>query len=791
MRKFGHLPFKWKLTLVIMLTCVVSLLAACAAFVLFDIYQFRQGEIRELEAQVKMVSSATAVALARADEPAVGASLTGLKSREQVVAAAVYDSGGSIIAHYIKRESGERIPATPTTLLNRFSGNYLVVSRSIVAGDRRVGTVYLKVDLSEKVRGRLTRYANIVAMVMLFSCLVAFALSYRLQPLISRPITDLVRVARIVTEKQDYLIRAEKTSEDEVGSLIDAFNQMLATIQTRDAELQSANDMLEVYNQNLEKKVQERTAELARATCEAQEAKTAAELASKAKSVFLANMSHELRTPLNAIIGYSEMLQEDATDAGLPELVADLQKVHGAGKHLLGLINDVLDISKIEAGKMDLFLETIEVPTLIRDVVSTIKPLVQRNGNTLKVELGPNLQSLRADATKVRQALFNLLSNACKFTEKGTISLKVLFEPVANVGGGHYVFEVKDTGIGMTPDQLQKLFRAFTQADASTTRKYGGSGLGLAITRYFCRMMGGDVTVESEPGQGSTFTIKLPALVAAARIPVLDTTFSQKERRFTQIPAGASKILVIDDDPTVHDLMARYLGKEGFQVVIAPGGKEGIEMAKQVKPDLITLDVLMAEMDGWAVLSELKADPATADIPVIILTMFDDKEMGFALGASDYMTKPIDRERLVNVLRKHHQSHLPCHVLVVEDDPTIRQMVRRVLDKEGWLVREAENGQAGLKAVAESAPTIILLDLMMPIMNGFDFLRELRQNEEWRNIPVVILTAKDLTVEDRVHLKGNVELILQKGDYTRERLLEEVRDLVRSSIPAPEPPPKP
>jgi signal transduction histidine kinase/CheY-like chemotaxis protein len=785
MRNFGHLPFKWKLTLIIMLTCVVSLSAACAAFVLFDIYQFRQGEIRELESQARIIGSASAAAVAQGNERDVEQTLAGLKTKEQVVAAAIYEYTGRVLGYYVKFASGELIPTNPSALLNRFSGNYLVVTRSIMAGDRRVGTIYLKEDLSQKVRGRLTRYANIVAMVMLCSCLVAFVISYRLQPLISKPITDLGRVARIVTEKKDYLIRAEKTSEDEVGHLIDAFNQMLGTIQTRDAELQSANDLLEVYNQNLERKVEERTAELARATDEAQEAKTAAELASKAKSAFLANMSHELRTPLNAIIGYSEMLQEDATDAGMPELVADLQKIHGAGKHLLGLINDVLDISKIEAGKMDLFLETIEVPALIRDVVSTIKPLVQRNGNTLSVEVAAELPAMRSDATKVRQALFNLLSNACKFTEKGTISLKVLFEPGANVGGGHFVFQVRDTGIGMSPDQLKKLFRAFTQADASTTRKYGGSGLGLAITRYFCRMMGGEVSVESELGQGSTFTIKLPALVAAARIPLLDTTFSQKERRFTHVPAGASQILVIDDDPTVHDLMARYLSKEGFRVMIATGGKEGIAMAKQNKPDLITLDVLMAEMDGWAVLSELKADPVTADIPVIILTMFDDKEMGFALGASDYMTKPIDRERLLNVLRKHHQSHLPCHVLVVEDDPTIRQMVHRVLDKEGWLVREAENGQAGLQAVAESTPTIILLDLMMPVMNGFDFLRELRRNPCWSNIPVVILTAKDLTVEDRAQLKGNVELILQKGDYTRERLLQEVRDLVKSSLPAP------
>jgi CheY-like chemotaxis protein len=228
--------------------------------------------------------------------------------------------------------------------------------------------------------------------------------------------------------------------------------------------------------------------------------------------------------------------------------------------------------------------------------------------------------------------------------------------------------------------------------------------------------------------------------------------------------------------------MTRFLTREGFQVSVAPDGEEGIRLAKEVKPDVITLDVLMAEMDGWAVLSSLKAAPETADIPVVVLTMFDDKEMGFALGASDYMTKPINRDRLLGVLRKHHQSHLPCHVLVVEDEPSIRQMVRRVLDKEGWTVQEAENGRQGLEAVAKHPPSIILLDLMMPIMNGFDFLRELRRNEQWRRIPVVVLTAKDLTNDERAQLKGNVELVLQKGDYSRERLLEEVRDLVKDSL---------
>jgi DNA-binding response OmpR family regulator/anti-sigma regulatory factor (Ser/Thr protein kinase) len=423
------------------------------------------------------------------------------------------------------------------------------------------------------------------------------------------------------------------------------------------------------------------------------------------------------------------------------------------------------------------------VDTLVQDVVSTIKPLVQQNGNQLEVELGENLGTMKADATKVRQALFNLLSNACKFTEQGTVSLRV----ARDIGSSEewVRFEVSDTGIGMTPEQRARLFKAFTQADASTTRKYGGSGLGLAITRYFCRMMGGEIQVRSEMGKGSAFSIRLPAIVQGNKPTVVDTTFVPRERRVPVPPEGASRVLVIDDDPTVHDLMTRYLGREGFEVMVAPGGREGLRMARELKPDVITLDVMMAEMDGWSVISALKADPETAEIPVIIMTMLDDREMGFALGASDYMTKPVNRDRLLGVLHKHHQSHLPCHVLVVEDEPAIRQMVRRVLEKEGWTVREAENGREGLLAVAQTRPSIILLDLMMPVMNGFDFIRELRKNNEWAKIPIVILTAKDLTVEDRAHLKGNVELVLQKGDYSRERLLEEVRDMVKASLSGP------
>jgi signal transduction histidine kinase len=395
MSRLRNFSFRWKLTLIVMLSCVVSLVAACSAFVGFDLYFFRQAAVKELQSTARLLSAANSVSLESGDHGAVQLSLAALRTQEQIVAVAVYDVENRVVAAHRQVGMDEPIPERPDAVDSRFRGDSLTFYSPVMVGERRIGTVYLKADLRGTVRERLATYLQIVAMVMLISGVIALAISAGLQPLIVRPIMELLRVARLVTEKQDFVVRAEKTTDDEVGRLVDSFNGMLAMIQSRDAELQSANDLLEAYNLDLEKKVNERTAALERASAEAQAAKQvaeesqqSAEEASRAKSVFLANMSHELRTPLNAIIGYSEMLEEDANDAGLTDFVADLRKIHGAGKHLLGLINDVLDISKIEAGKMDLFLETFAVETLVQDVVSTIKPLVQQNGNTLQVELG-------------------------------------------------------------------------------------------------------------------------------------------------------------------------------------------------------------------------------------------------------------------------------------------------------------------------------------------------------------------------------------------------------------------
>jgi CheY-like chemotaxis protein len=425
---------------------------------------------------------------------------------------------------------------------------------------------------------------------------------------------------------------------------------------------------------------------------------------------------------------------------------------------------------------MDLYVETFDLATMLRDVETTIQLLVEKNANTLVVSRSNYLGDMRADLTKVRQNLFNLLSNACKFTQQGTISLDVTRE-VAD-GLDWVTFRVSDTGIGMTSDQMAQLFQPFTQADASTTRQYGGTGLGLAITKHFCQMMGGDITVQSELGKGSTFCFTLPATVSDPRVQPALSEQSPSE----VLSAGAGVVLVIDDDPTVRELLQRSLAREGIRVVCAAGGEEGLRLAKQLHPTAITLDVMMPGMDGWAVLTALKADAELADIPVVMLTIIDDKNLGYALGAADYLTKPVDRERLVAILQKYRREDSSRLVLIVEDDAAAREILQRTLETEGWAVTTAENGSVALQRMAEQRPALILLDLMMPEMDGFQVVEALREREAWRPIPIVVVTAKDLTTEDHLRLNGYVEKILQKGAYSCEALLAEIRDLVTACM---------
>lgn len=519
------------------------------------------------------------------------------------------------------------------------------------------------------------------------------------------------------------------------------------------------------------------------------------EIASRHKSEFLANMSHELRTPLNAILSYSQLLREEAEEAGQDALIPDLQKIHGAGQHLLQLINDILDLSKIEAGKIDLYLETFDVAALVRDAVTVVRPLAERNGNALAVDCPHDLGTMHADQVKVRQALLNLLSNAAKFTEDGTIRLTVRRQPggradplaaspvPATTGDGAvFSFTISDTGIGMTEAQLGRLFEAFSQADSSTTRRFGGTGLGLAITRHFCRLMGGDVTVESRFGVGSTFTIRLPAEVAPDAVPASHDSAPGPDAADGDPGDGGPVVLVIDDDPSVRELMQRFLRGERLRVVGAAGGQEGLRLARALRPAAITLDVMLPGLDGWSVLSALKSDPELAEIPVTMLTIVEDRRLGYALGADDYLTKPIDRARLLAALRRCRRGGGAGAALIVDDDPATREVVRRALELDGWSVDVAENGRAALARLAERRPDVILLDLIMPELDGFGLIAELRARPAWRDVPIVVMTAKELTEEDRCRLDGSVRAIIQKAGAAAELSLADVRALVAASI---------
>lgn len=546
--------------------------------------------------------------------------------------------------------------------------------------------------------------------------------------------------------------------------------EQIAEKKTR--EIYEANIELIELNSNLEEIITHRTEELARARDEAV-------ASNQAKSLFLANMSHELRTPLNAIIGYSEILTEEAVENGLKDFIPDLNKIQSAGRHLLSLINDILDISKIEAGKMDVYAEQFSIVNMIDEVASTISHLVKKNGNSFAKELADGLGEMNSDLTKVRQILFNLLSNASKFTENGIVTLGV--SPAQLNGAAAVAFSISDTGIGMTPQQLGKVFESFTQADASTTRKYGGTGLGLAISRHFSEMLGGSLNVTSQSGEGTTFTVILPLKYQAKRQSssiepqaVMDDRNSLNSERKT--------VLVIDDDPTVRDILSRHLKEHGYNVITTPSGEEGLALARQYYPDLITLDVMMPLMDGWTVLSELKHDNALRHIPVVIATITDDRNLGFSLGASDFIHKPIDKERLFMAVDAHCRKSTVRSILLVEDDEDTRDVTRRMLEKANCDVLEAENGRIALESLASNRPDMILLDLMMPEMDGFEFLTAIRSQEQWQDIPVIVVTAKSLTDEDRQQLDGRIAQLYQKGTHSIDHIVKEVNSRLNALV---------
>jgi signal transduction histidine kinase/CheY-like chemotaxis protein len=485
------------------------------------------------------------------------------------------------------------------------------------------------------------------------------------------------------------------------------------------------------------------------------------EAANRHKSQFLASMSHELRTPLNAIIGLTEMMVSNAARFGTEKAAEPLRRVHRAGTHLLGLINQVLDLSKIEAGKLELNPTVVDLALLIDEVVGTARQLVEQNKNRLVVEAHDNLGSLMVDPMRLQQILLNLLSNACKFTKAGQVTLRV--RKIID-GQSRIEFAVADTGIGMTAEQQAKLFEEFSQAESSTAQRYGGTGLGLAITRKLARMMGGDVIVNSEAGNGSVFTVRLPGG---------DATGPSEEN-----PAqGGDCVLVVDDDATARELIAEHLKAEGLLVVTAASGLEGLKLAKHLRPIAITLDVMMPDLDGWSVLAALRQDSELADIPVIMVTILDEQRRAASLGAAGYLTKPIDRERLRRMMGRFRTPARATRVLLVEDDADQRKRLRAWLEGQHWLVHEAANGREALACLQADRPDVILLDLMMPEMDGFAVVAALQKEPRWRDVPVIVVTARDLDAQDRARLNSGVQSVLVKEAFRPAELVERIRRL--------------
>jgi signal transduction histidine kinase/DNA-binding response OmpR family regulator len=766
MLKFRHYTIAKKLTWTNMLVSGTALLLACSAFFAYDFYTFRANIVRNLSLEAEIIGSNTVSALLFDDAQSADKTLSALAISPSIMSAAIYKSNAQLFATYA-RTSGEAPPSLHDlppgqTTTHWFENNQIILVDSIVLDGKNVGFVSIRSDL-HAINTRLRSYTLITTIVLLISLIVALLISEASQRLISKPIVQLAETARTISHEKSYSIRAATTANrDEVSTLIDSFNEMLDQIQQRDMALLGAQD-------ELEKRVEERTEQLAAANRELELRNREVEHATQLKSKFLASMSHELRTPLNAIVGFSDLLAEQAPGQLNPKQLRFVQHIKQGSTHLLQLINDILDLSKIEAGQLEFRYEDFEIKDALPEVLSTIRPLAMAKNITVHESSTAGL-FIYADRVRFKQVLYNLLSNAVKFTPNGG---RVDIKAYSQAKRIHV--SVSDTGIGIRPEDHTLVFEEFRQVEGSTNA-HEGTGLGLAISKRLVEEQGGTISLESDLGKGSKFTISFPI---GEQGSILEEPASVSP---AQVKADSNPlVLIVDDEEAARELLTSYLAP-AYRTVTAGSGPDALEKAKHIRPHAIILDVLMAEGNGFETLVALRKAPETADIPIIILSIVDQKKIGFALGATDYLVKPIPKHILLGTLSKYvfTSSIDDSAILLVDDDPKSLELLTETLRSAGYETQSVQNGARALEVLSSKIVDAVLLDLLMPGMDGFEVIRHVRSRPNLQDLPIFVMTGKTLTSEELNLLNSQTQAFFQKNGPWQTQLVAEIARVLNS-----------
>ena len=769
MLKFQHYSISKKLTGMNMLVSGSALLLACIAFFAYDLYTFRVGILGNLSTEAQILGSNTVSALVFNDPHAAGNTLSALNTSPHVIYSAIYTPDGQIFAGYWRDGGGKPLPmpAIPVgqTQAHWFANGKIVLVQAIIFQGKLTGFVYILSDL-KAINDRLKSYALIAAAVLLLSLIVALLISRMSQRVISSPVVHLAETVRVVSHNKDYSIRAAATgNRDEVSTLIEAFNEMLGQIQERDTALRQARD-------ELEQRVLERTTELAVANKELDLRNREVERATQLKSKFLASMSHELRTPLNAIVGFSDLLAEQTAGQLNDKQNRFVHHIKQGSTHLLQLINDILDLSKIEAGQLEFHCEAFQIGEALPEVLSTIRPLAMAKHITVQEKIASEA-GIFADRVRFKQILYNLLSNAVKFTPKeGRIDIEC-FEK-----GDAVCVAVADTGIGIRREDQKLVFEEFRQVEGTNANTHEGTGLGLAITKRLVEQQRGEIALESELGKGSRFTVTLPSAKTNPKIQA--ASVSTVTAIVPSESMSSPLILIVDDELPARELLTSYLTPL-YRIVIAESGAEALAKAKEVRPDAIILDVLMARGNGFETLVALRKQPETANIPIIILSIIDQKQVGFALGATDYLVKPIRKPLLLETICKYVPRYTDddAAILIVDDDVRTLEVLAETLRSVGYETQCVQTGARALEILSSKLVGAVLLDLLMPEMDGFQVIRHIREKDALQNLPIFVMTGKALDSQEVALLSHETQAFFSKSGPWQEQLVGEINKVLK------------